>query len=404
MPMFAAATSHLRVRHGHEHHRVTYVELFFDLVFVFAITQLSHGLLKHLTPLGAVQTALLLLAVWWAWIFTTWFTNWCDPERPAVRLMLGAMMLAGLVLSCSIPRAFEDRALAVRARLCVHAAWPHGVHAVGAQAPRRCELPQLHAHLPLVHRAAPFWIAGAFADSTARLWIWAVALAIEYVSPIANFRVPGLGRSSTTEWQIEGAHIAERCALFIIIALGESILITGATFADLPWNATTIAAFVVAFTGSVAMWAVYFNIGAERASRQIASSDDPGRIARSGYTYIHLLIVAGIIVVAVGDELVLHHPAGHDGHTSISTAAAIIGGPVLYLVGNGLFKRLSSPYFPLSHLVGLGLLALLAPAALITTPLVLSGGTTAILIIVAAWEWLSLGRDKTRERYIALID
>ena len=100
---------------------------------------------------------------------------------------------------------------------------------------------------------------------------------IEYVSPIADFRVPGLGRSTTADWQIEGAHMAERCGLFIIIALGESILIIGATFADLAWNTATIAAFVVSFVGSVAMWTVYFNIGAERASRQIASSDDPGR-------------------------------------------------------------------------------------------------------------------------------
>ena len=243
--------------------------------------------------------------------------------------------------------------------------------------------------------AAPFWIGGAFADGGTRLWIWAFALAIEYVSPIANFRVPGLGRSNTTDWQIEGAHLAERCALFIIIALGESILITGATFADLPWNAATISAFVVSFAGSVAMWAVYFNIGAERASRQIASSDDPGRMARSGYTYLHLLVVAGIIVAAVGDELVLHHPGGHDGHSDISTAAAIVGGPALYLVGNALFKRLSTSNLPLSHIVGLALLAVLAPTAMITTPLVLSAGTTAILIIVAAWEWLSLGRGKT---------
>src|SRR4051812_18489313 len=110
--MFAASANQLRVRHGHDHHRVTYVELFFDLVFVFAITQLSHGLLNHLTLLGAVQTGLLTLGVWWVWIFTAWSTNWCDPDRPAVRLMLVALMLAGLVLSCSIPRAFEDRGLA----------------------------------------------------------------------------------------------------------------------------------------------------------------------------------------------------------------------------------------------------------------------------------------------------
>ena len=99
-------------------------------------------------------------------------------------------------------------------------------------------------------------------------------------------------------------------------------------------------------------------------------------------------------MVAVGDELVLHHPGGHDGHTDIGTAAAIIGGPALYLVGTALFKRLSAPNFPLSHLVGLGLLAVLAPLAMITTPLVLSAKATAILIIVAAWEWLSLGRGK----------
>ena len=113
--------------------------------------------------------------------------------------------------------------------------------------------------------------------------------------------------------------------------------------------------------GSVAMWAVYFNIGAERASRLIASSDDPGRLARSGYTYIHILIVAGIILAAVGDELVLQHPSGH---ASAGAVATIVGGPALYLAGNALFKRLSAPYLPLSHLVGLGLLALLVPAGL----------------------------------------
>lgn len=392
MPIFASAANQLRARHGHEHHRVTFVELFFDLVFVFAVTQLSHGLLKHLTPLGAMQTGLLMLGVWWVWIFTAWWTNWCDPDRPAVRLMLGAMMLAGLVLSSAIPRAFEDRAL------------PFALAYVFIQVGRTAfMLWALKRHDPANFRnftrifiwlaaAAPFWIAGALADSSARLWIWAVALAIEYLAPVVSFWVPGLGRSTTAEWQIEGAHLAERCALFIIIALGESILITGATFADLPWNNATIAAFVVSFLGSVAMWAVYFNIGAERGTQRIVASDDPGRIARSGYTYMHLPIVAGIIVVAVGDELVLHHPGGHDGHSAISTAATIVGGPLLYLIGNALFKRLSAPNLPLSHMVGIGLLVLLAPAALIATPLVLATGVTTILIVVAAWEWLSLRR------------
>jgi low temperature requirement protein LtrA len=209
------------------------------------------------------------------------------------------------------------------------------------------------------------------------------------MATIAGFWVPVLGRSSTSDWNIEGAHMAERCGLFIIIALGESVLITGQTFAGLTWNAASVTAFAVAFLSSVAMWMVYFNIGAERSSKLAASSDDPGRIGRNGYTYLHILIVAGIIVAAVGDEMVLHHPGGH---TDMKTATVILGGPALYLLGNGLFKRLSAPYFPLSHIVGLGLLALLVLAAIVVSPLLLSALTTAVLIVVVVWEWISLRR------------
>jgi low temperature requirement protein LtrA len=247
--------------------------------------------------------------------------------------------------------------------------------------------------------AAPFWIAGGLADGWLRVALWIAALAVEYAGPIAYFWVPGLGRSTTTDWRIDGSHMAERCGLFIIIALGESILITGATFGNLPWTLTTATAFLVAFLGSVALWTVYFNIGAERSSRLISASHDPGRFARNAYTYLHLLIVAGIIVIAVGDELVLHHPGGHDGHTDATTAAVIIGGPALYLVGNALFKRLSAPHLPLSHLVGLGLLVLLAPAAMVATPLVLSTASTVVLIVVVVWEWRSLGRRKPADSH-----
>ena len=114
----------------------------------------------------------------------------------------------------------------------------------------------------------------------------------------------------------------------MIIALGESILITGATFAGLAWTATTFAAFANCFIGSVAMWVIYFNIGAERSSRVVSGSDDPGRLARTGYTYMHIPIVAGIIVAAVADELTLAHPGGH---TGIAAACVILGGPALYL-------------------------------------------------------------------------
>ena len=387
--MIAARTNHLRTRRGHDHHRVTFVELFFDLVFVFAVTQLSHGLLEHLTPIGAVQTAILLLAVWWTWIDTAWITNWLDPEKPAVRLMLFVLMLAGVVLSASIPHAFQERALAFAVAYVFMLAlrdmfmlWALHNHDAGNH--------RNFIRISIWHvTVAPFWLAGALVDGPLRMALWALAVAIESFGPTAGFWVPGLGRSTTADWTIEGAHMAERCGLFIIIALGESILITGQTFAGLVWNAESIGAFAVAFVGSVAMWLVYFNIGAERSSKLAASSDDPGRIGRSGYTYIHILIVAGIIVAAVGDELVLHHPGGP---TDVKTTAVILGGPALFVLGNSLFKRLSASNYPLSHWIGLGLLGLLIPVASVARPLLLSAAATLVLIVVVVWEWVSLRR------------
>jgi low temperature requirement protein LtrA len=387
--MLAARANHLRTRRAREHSRVTYVELFFDLVFVFAITQLSHGLLEHMTLQGALQTGFLVLAVWWLWINVSWMTNWLDPEKAPVRLMLMALMLAGLVLSVSIPHAFAERAQAfvlayvfMQVGRTLFILW-----ALRGHSPRNFRNFQRIGAWVLL--GTVLWIAGLYSDGGSRYGLWGAALAIEYASPWFGFWTPGLGCSTTADWDVEGGHMAERCGLFIIIALGESILVTGATFSNLAWTAETVAAFVVAFVGSVAMWWVYFNIGAERGSRLIAGSDDPGRVARMAYTYLHIPIVAGVIVAAVADELVLAHPGGH---VEAKAAAAILGGPALYLIGNALFKRTSSKHVPLSHLVGLGLLALLVPVCGFVTPLILSAGTTAVLIVVAIWEWMSLGR------------
>jgi low temperature requirement protein LtrA len=384
---FAARTNHLRGRGGHQDSRVTYVELFYDLVFVFAVTQLSHGLLEHLTPLGALQTGVLMIAVWWAWIHTAWITNWLNPEHTPVRLMLFALMLAGLVLSASIPRAFGDRALPFAISFAVTQV---GRSLFMLWALKNHDAGNFRNFIRIVLWqcvAAVLGIAGALAEGPVRLTLWAIAAGIETSGPALGFWVPVLGRSATTDWTVEGGHMAERCGLFVIIALGESVLVTGATFSGLVWTAENIGAFLVAFAGSVAMWVIYFNIGAERASRQIASSQNPGRLARDGYTYLHILLIAGIIVAAVGDDLAQHHP---NGHNDTGTAAVLIGGPALYLLGNMLFKRLSAPNLPLSHLVGLGLLALLILAVPVTTPLLLSSATTAVLMLVAGWESISL--------------
>jgi len=387
MVSFAARQNLLRQRESHEESRVTFVELFFDLVFVFAVTQLSHSLLEDLSLGGIFHVALLLFAIWWVWIYTAWVTNWLDPQRPLVRLMLFVLTLAGLLLSASIPHAFDEAGLVFA-----------GAYAFMQVGRTIFMLWALKSHNPHNFRnfqrittwmmaSAVLWIAGGLAGEGARPILWLGALAIEYVAPAAGFFVPGLGRSTSEDWDIEGGHLAERCGLFVIIALGESVLVTGATFADLAWNETTVAAFVVAFVSSVAMWWIYFNLGAERGSSIISHSENPGRLARLAYTYIHIVIVAGIIVSAVADEIVLTHPTGH---VEKSVVAVILGGPAVYLVGNVLFKYATVGRLPPSHLGGLVLLAVLVLAADHLSPLQLGGAASVVLVIVAIWETISL--------------
>ena len=196
-----------------------------------------------------------------------------------------------------------------------------------------------------------------------------------------------LGATDTRVWNIEGHHFSERCGLFIIIALGESILVTGSSFGQSDWSGPAIAAFASAFLSAIAMWWLYFDVGAERAARQLTEEADPGRMARLAYTYFHIPIVAGIIVTAASDEIALAHPLGHAGTAEIF---CLIGGPALYLFGNLIFKRTNARHFPLSHLVGLGLLALIVPFAWRLSPLHLSLAATAVLVLVAIWEMRSL--------------
>jgi low temperature requirement protein LtrA len=371
----------------HQHSRVTYAELFFDLVFVFAVTQISHTLLGRLTPLGLAQTTLLFLAVWWVWVYTSWITNWLNPELTPVRILLFMLMLGGLVLSTSIPQAFESRGLWFAA---AYAAMQVGKTVfLWLSTPRSRTLARMNAIriTAWLSASAIFWIAGGFAEGNSRLLLWAVALAIEYVSPAVRFWIPKYGASEVADWVVEGGHMAERCAGFIIIALGESIVVTGATFAELAWTAQTVGAFLSAFVGALAMWWIYFHKGAEAGAEQISNASEPGRLGRLAYTYLHMPIVGGIILAAVADELVLKHPAGH---SSLGTVLSAIGGPLLFLVGTILFKHTIRGFLQLSH--GVGILALIALAWFGSelSPLVLSAMTTLIMLIVAAWEAISL--------------
>lgn len=381
---------HSLLRKRDEDSQVTNIELFFDLVFVFAVTQLSHTLLDDLTAFGALRVTILFMAVWWVWIFTSWVTNWLQPEHWPVRIALIVLMLLGLVLSISLPGAFETRGLVFAA---AYVAMQVGrslfmLWALLAEddATHRRNFQRVTLWLAL---SGTLWIAGGVLGGHIRLALWIAALCLETSGPALGFHVPFLGRSASTDWDVEGEHLAERCSLFIIIALGEALVVTGTTIGELKLTPLHVGAFLTAFVGSVAFWWIYFDTGAETGSRRIAQADDPGHHARLLYTYIHLPIVAGIIVSAVGDQLLLAHP---DAIPDTAKLAATVGGAALFLVGNTLFKGFARGRAPLSHLVGLFLLLCLvgAVAAHPANLAIVNALTNAVLCVVAGWEAWSL--------------
>ncbi len=374
--------------------RVGFAELFFDLVFVFAITQLSHALLAHYDLNGALEAGFLFMAVWWVWIYSTWVLNQLDPDQLQVRVLLFSLMAAGLFLSMALPEAFGERGLVF------------ALAYAGMQVGRTLFVWRVaagNAVLNLTYLrmliwflvAAVFWIAGGLAESEARLWLWIAALGIEYLGPAAGYLVPGMGRDVSANWAVKGGHIAERCGLFVIICLGETLLVAGATFADLEWDSAGTLAFLAAVGQAITMWWVYFHIGHKRGTHQIEHSANPGQLARLAFTYLHIPIVAGIVVSAVASERAIAHP-GDAG--VLAESASAIGGLALFLLGNGLFKRVSAGNFPLSHWVGLALCAVVAALGAWTTLLGLNLTALAILVLVAVWENRSFAAGKAEAR------
>lgn len=390
----AAATQRARRsmlrNHGGGHAQVSFLELFFDLVFVFAITQLSGFLKANLNWMGFAQALVMFLAVWWAWMYTTWATNWANPDRLPVRIMLLVVMLLALAMAVALPEALGDKAW-LFAACYVAIQIGRTLFMVLVMLPENPRNARNMTRITLWFCAsAPFWIAGALRSEDERLFWWIAGIAIEYAGPIALFRVPGLGKSSSTDWDISGSHMAERCALFIIVALGEGIIITGAAFGSLSMEAGRVWAFVCAFVSSVLMWWLYFDIGAVRGSQHIAGHADPGRIARNAFTYLHMPIVLGILVYAVADAKSLANwQAAADGKLLLT----LCGGACLFLTGLGLFKRHASTFnnFPLSHLVGLAAFALTGLGGWLwpMPTLVLTSSGVAIFAVIAVWEWVS---------------
>jgi low temperature requirement protein LtrA len=371
---------------------VTPLELFFDLVYVFAIGQLSHHLLEHVDLRTGAETAIMALAVVYAWYMTAWGANWLEPDRLPVRLFLVGLMFASLLMSVAIPDAFDGRAwlfvtgylllqigrssfliVALRGR-------PHGRHFVN--------------DLVWELVAGCLWVAGAIADADARLVLWVLAVVITQAGVWALHWLPGRGRAiDIGHTDIAGGHLIERFRLFFIIALGETVLTTGNAFAGEPFELERLLALAISFTGTVALWWCYFQRAEGIGVGVAEAAEDAGAVGWWG-TWTLTLMVLALIGIAVGDELAIAHPADD---TTLGFTILAFGGPALFLLAQVFFLREALGRVPRSRPLGLAALAILAVATAPLTLIVGIAAATAVLVAVAIADTVGEG-DQAQAR------
>jgi low temperature requirement protein LtrA len=310
-------------RRAEREQRVTPLELFFDLVFVFAITQVTSFLSHNPTWGGLLRGLLLLGILWWAWSAYAWLTNILDPEEGAVRLAVLAAVAAMLVVSLAAPGAFgSDGVIFGVAYLVVRA-----LHLVLFAIAGRGDRDLLRAVLRIVPGAilgAALLVVAGFLNGSAQLAFWGAAVAVNYLGAL-------LGHMRG--WRVSPAHFVERFGLIIIIALGESIVAIGVGAAGLPLDAGVIAAALLGITVTAALWWSYFDWVVFVAQARLAEATGARRaaLARDVYSYLHLPMVAGIVLFAFGLKTTLP-----DVTRSLPTVPALgmVGGIALYLLGH----------------------------------------------------------------------
>jgi len=365
------------VRPREEARAVTPLELFFDLVYVFTVSQLAHNLFEHVDARGMIETVVLTLAVMYAWFMTVWTSNWLDGDRQSVRLLLLGLMFASLLMSTSVSEAFGGRAglfvtgyLSIQIGRTAFAVWAFRGH-------------RLHMHFVNAFvweiGTAPIWIAGIAADGDARLAIWGAAVLITYAGVIAGHPLPGRKSPFSSDSQIYAEHLLERFRLFFLIALGETVLTIGNAFADQPLRADRLLVLAIAFAGAVALWWCYFHRAEDIGLKAAAGAADASRIVGLG-NYTLILMVIGIVAIAVGDELAIVNP--HDPST-LNTAILIFGGPAIFLLSQLGYMRRATGRMPRSRLVACFALFVLAIATAPLSLLAAVAAASATLFAVA---------------------
>ncbi len=367
---------------------VTPLELFFDLVFVLAITQCTQLMADEPTWEGIAKGLLVLAVLWWSWIGYAWLTSVVDPEEGAVRLVIFAAMAGLLVASICVPGAFDDSALIFAVAYAVVRAAHIALFWIASEDDQ--DLRKSTTGLGISTAIACGVLVGAsFADGALQGALWCLAIAIDIGGPYF-FGAAG--------WKLMPEHFAERHGLIIIIALGESIVAIGAGVTG-EITAGIVAASVIGIALAAAMWWAYFDVVALVATRRLASITDRrerNEAARDAYSILHLPMVAGIVLVALGMKKTIEHV---DDPLKVETATALIGGFCLYLLAHVAFRWRNVHSINRRRLIlGIGLLALI-PVGVELPALATLSILTAIACGLIAYEAIRYAEHRDRVRH-----
>ena len=369
--------------------RVGPLELFFDLVFVFAITQVTQFIADDPTWEGLGRGLMILAVVWWAWAAYAWLTNTLDTESDQVRLAMFVAMAAMFIVSLSIPHAFNhDALLFALAYFVVRAAhillYGYASNDVGVQqAVRRLA--------PSVLAASSLLVAASFLDGTAQGTLWLAAIAIDYLGPVLG---------GMEGWTLHPGHFAERHGLIIIIAFGESIVATGLGAQEIGLDASVVVAAVCGIVIAASLWWAYFDVVALVAERHLREAEGLKQVgmARDSYSYIHLLMIAGIVLLALGAKKTI---AAVDEPLELLPAAALCGGVALYLLGHIAFRLRNIRTLNRQRLVVAGIALALIPLALEVDAVVTVSLLAALCASLIAFEAIHFRDARRRVRAAA---
>jgi low temperature requirement protein LtrA len=358
-----------------ERDAVSPLELFFDLVFIFAVSQLSHHLLDQLSWRGAAETLVLLIAVFGVWSGTSFEATLLNIGRSQAQWMLLAVMLVGLFMNAAIADAFDAGGWAFVVPLLVIQAGRSILMILAA--PTRMLREHYARLLCWILATAPLWIAGAVVQAEVRLLWWAGAAVIDLAGTWLAHPVPGRALHSE-HVQFDADHMIERCRLFLLIALGESVLTSGTAIADAPRTLLTLVTGSGALATIVALWALHFAASGRLMDRYVQTTTDPVFAARRTVNGL-LVSVAGLIAVAVANELVIAHP---NDQTSVTLSLLLFGGPLLYLLSQTVYLWVVIGTRSLPRLAGIAALAVAGGLSQLLPTYAALGLLTILLLVL----------------------